>query len=112
MQVFSTSDGLFGQKRCDEVSFSTISPSYKVQSCYLYVRLLHDFNVSLEKSTEDDVATFPLDFSLVISVLDDQIQPEYGDEQAGAGRDCRTRLARPNSQARTRTGKYELSLFS
>ena len=35
-----------------------------------------------------------------------QIQPEYGDEQADAGRDCRTRLARPNSQARTRTGKY------
>ncbi|CAN0409356.1 unnamed protein product, partial [Ascophyllum nodosum] len=27
-----------------------------------------------------------------------QIQPEYGDEQADAGRDCRTRLARPNSQ--------------
>ena len=35
-----------------------------------------------------------------------QSQPEYGDEQADAGRDCRTRLARPNSQARTRTGKY------
>ncbi|CAN0472042.1 unnamed protein product [Ascophyllum nodosum] len=34
-----------------------------------------------------------------------QIQPEYGDEQADAGRGCRTRLARPNSQARTRTGK-------
>ena len=33
-----------------------------------------------------------------------QIQPEYGDKQADAGRDCRTRLARPNSQARTRTG--------
>ena len=33
-----------------------------------------------------------------------QIQPEYGDEQADAGRDCRTHLARPNSQARTRTG--------
>ena len=32
-----------------------------------------------------------------------QIQPEYGDEQADAGRDCRTRLARPNSQARTGT---------
>ena len=32
-----------------------------------------------------------------------QIQPEYGDEQADAGRDCRIRLARPNSQARTRT---------
>ena len=30
-----------------------------------------------------------------------EIQPEYGDEQADAGRDCRTRLARPNSQART-----------
>ena len=27
-----------------------------------------------------------------------QIQPEYGDEQADTGRDCRTRLARPNSQ--------------
>ena len=32
-------------------------------------------------------------------------QPEYGNEQADAGRDCRTRFARPNSQARTRTGK-------
>ena len=32
-----------------------------------------------------------------------QIPPEYGDEQADAGRDCQTRLARPNSQARTRT---------
>ena len=41
-----------------------------------------------------------------------QIQPEYGNEQADAGRDCRTRLARPNSQARTRTGKYSFSLFS
>ena len=40
------------------------------------------------------------------------IQPEYGDEQADAGRDCRTRLARPNSQARTGTGKYKLSLFT
>ena len=35
-----------------------------------------------------------------------QIHPEYGDEQADAGRDCQTRLARPNSQARTRTGEY------
>ena len=35
-----------------------------------------------------------------------QIQPEYGDEQADAERDCRTRLARPNSQARTETEKY------
>ena len=42
-----------------------------------------------------------------------QIQPEwYGDEQADAGRDCRTRLARSNSQARTGTGKYSFSLFS
>ena len=40
-----------------------------------------------------------------------QIQPEYGDEQADAGRDCRTRLARPNSQARTRKGKRPFSLF-
>ena len=32
---------------------------------------------------------------------------EYGDEQAAdVGRDCRTRLARPTSQARTRTGKF------
>ena len=41
-----------------------------------------------------------------------QIQPEYGDEQAGAGRDGRTRLAKPNSQARTGTGKCSFSLFS
>ena len=34
-----------------------------------------------------------------------QTQPEYGDEQADAGRDCRTRLARQNSQVRTETGK-------
>ena len=41
-----------------------------------------------------------------------QIQPEYGDEQADAGRDCRTRLAIPNSQARMRTEKYSFSLFN
>ena len=35
-----------------------------------------------------------------------QIQPEYGDEQVDAGRNCPTRLARPNSQARTGTGEY------
>ena len=29
------------------------------------------------------------------SVSKHQIQPEYGDEQADAGRGCRTRLARP-----------------
>ena len=39
-----------------------------------------------------------------------QIHPEYGDEQANAGRDCRTRLARPNSQART--GDREIIIFS
>ena len=33
-----------------------------------------------------------------------QIQSEYGDEHADAGRDYRTRLARPNSKARTGTG--------
>ena len=38
---------------------------------------------------------------------------EYGDEQAYAGRDGRTRLGRPNSQARTGTGKCSrFSLFS
>ena len=35
-----------------------------------------------------------------------QILPENGNEQADAGRDCRNRLARPNSQARTGTGEY------
>ena len=43
---------------------------------------------------------------------DIMIQPEYGDEQADAGRDCRTRLARPNSQVRTGTGRYSFSLFN
>ena len=33
-----------------------------------------------------------------------QIQPDHGDEQADAGRDCRIRLTRPNSQARTGAG--------
>ena len=41
-----------------------------------------------------------------------QIQPEHGDEQAGAGRDCQTRLARENSLAQTRTRKYIFFLFS
>ena len=39
-----------------------------------------------------------------------QIQPEYGDEQTDAGRDCRNRLARPNSQARTRADR-EIFIF-
>ena len=46
------------------------------------------------------------------AVIKHQIKPEYGDEQADAGQDCRTRLARTNSQARTETGKYSFSLFS
>ena len=37
---------------------------------------------------------------------------KHMDEQADARRDCPTRLARPNSQARTRTGKRSFSLFS
>ena len=39
-----------------------------------------------------------------------QIQPEYGDEQADAGRDCRTRLARPNSQAGANADR-KISIF-
>ena len=38
-------------------------------------------------------------------VIKHQIQPEYGDEQTEAGRDCRARLTRSSSQARTGTGK-------
>ena len=40
-----------------------------------------------------------------------QVRPEYGDEQADAGRDCRIHLAIPISQARTRTGKYSFPLI-
>ena len=40
-----------------------------------------------------------------------QIQPEYGDGQADAGRDGWTRLARPNFQARTGTREYSFLLF-
>ena len=39
-----------------------------------------------------------------------QIQPEYEDEQADAGWDCRVRLARPNSQARTNADR-EIFIF-
>ena len=46
------------------------------------------------------------------SVSKHQIQPGSGDEQADAVRDCRNRLARPDSQARRRTGEYSFSLFS
>ena len=46
------------------------------------------------------------------SVSKHQIQPTCENEQTDAGRDGRTRLARPNSQARTRTEKYSFSLFS
>ena len=35
----------------------------------------------------------------------------YGDEQADAGRDCRTRLVGLSSQGRTETGKYSFSQF-
>ena len=38
------------------------------------------------------------------------IQPEYGDEQADARRDCRTRLARPRSHARTNADR-EIFIF-
>ena len=41
-----------------------------------------------------------------------QIQPEYGDEQADAGQNCRTRLARPNSQVRTGTRTNSFPLLS
>ena len=41
-----------------------------------------------------------------------QVQPEYRDEQADSGQNCRTRLAKPNSQSRTQTGKYSICLFS
>ena len=47
-----------------------------------------------------------------ILVSKHQIKPEGGDEQADAGRDCRTILESPNSQAQTGTGKYSFSLFS
>ena len=46
------------------------------------------------------------------SVSKHQIQSEDGDEQADAGRECKTRLARPNSQARTGTGNFSFPLFS
>ena len=38
-----------------------------------------------------------------------EIQPEYGDEQADAGRDCRLHLARPNFPAAN--GDREISIF-
>ena len=37
------------------------------------------------------------------------IQPEYGDEQADAGRDCRTRLARPKFAGANRDREISIS---
>ena len=39
------------------------------------------------------------------------IQPEHGDEEADAGRDCRTRLARPNFQYSAAYGDREKIIF-
>ena len=48
-------------------------------------------------------ATAELGSNLVIRKH--KVQPEHGDEQADAGRDCRNRLARLNSQVQTTTTK-------
>ena len=40
-----------------------------------------------------------------------QIQPEYGDEQADAGRDCRTSLSRPNSYLVGTNADREIFIF-
>ena len=78
-------------------------------------------NSSLSPKKERDVYIVRSQWPSITNLLDaaaelgrnpvskHQIQPEYGDEQTDAGRDCRTRLARPNSQARTGTGKYSFS---
>ena len=62
---------------------------------------------------------FGLCFSLTVHglqisapVRNHQIHLKYGDEQADAGRDCRTRLARPKFQVLKQTGKCSFSLFS
>ena len=54
----------------------------------------------------------PLFTVQIIRFPQHQIPPEHEDKQADEGQDCRTRLVRPNSQARTRTGKYSFSLIS
>ena len=56
----------------------------------------------LVRSQNDVLMSTTTDFSL--NNKKNQIQPEYGnDEKAHARRHGRTRLARPNSQARTGT---------
>ena len=45
-------------------------------------------------------------------VVSTRLSLSMKNEQADTGRDCRTRLARPNSQARIGTEKYLFSLFS
>ena len=67
--------------------------------------MAHDgLNIRMDATTTAEIGRNP--------VSKHYIQPEYGDEQADAGRDGRTRLARPNSQAGTRTGKFSFFLFS
>ena len=63
----------------------------------LYVMIIHTY-IHTYIHTRDAAAELGSN-----PVSKDQIQPEYVDEPADAGRDCRTRLARPISQARTRT---------
>ena len=47
-----------------------------------------------------------------IPCLSTRFSMSVENEQADAGRDGQTCLARPNSQARTETGKYLFSLLS
>ena len=90
----------------------------------LYVMTIHTYMVYLQSGTIHQKYEFVTRVCLFgrghdaaaelerNTVSKHQVQPEYGDEQADAGRDCRTRLAGPYYQARTRIGKYLFSLFS
>ena len=60
-----------------------------------------DYDAAAESGRNPVIKHQPIRFSLTVE-----------NERADAGRDGRTRLARPNSQARTETGKSLLSVFS
>ena len=74
-----------------------------------HVRMCVFFTVINRTSTILDAAAAEIGRN---PVSKHQPEPEYGDEQADAVRDCQTRLVRPNSQGRAGTGKYSSSLFS
>ena len=85
--------------------YDTISPPGRCGCYHKKVWIRSDVSTNKYVGAATEIGRNPV-------VSKHQLQPEYGEEQADAGRDYRICLARSNSRAQTGTGKYSFSLFS